>query len=324
MAALELDPVLFSEEAVSEETRAFNAELVATLTPLKDMWRDSPDEIRRARQEGRSPFPMAVLEPSAHNFTIAADDRPLLLRHFKPKTGTPAGTYLHIHGGGWTLGSVDGQDVRLQEIADNCLLNCVSVDYRLAPEHPFPAGPDDCEAAAAWLLDSGHGLNTDFLAMGGESAGAHLCALTLLRLRDRLGACPFHGANLTAGVFDMGGTPSSRNWGDEKLILDSRDMVMFAAQALQGGEDVHDPAHSPLYANLKGMPPALFSVGTRDLLLDDTLLMATRWHAANGNAQLDITPGGCHTFQSFPQLTIAQASNARIDAFLNAAREARK
>ena len=317
---LRIDPALFEENAASTETIAFNEDVIALLKDAPDMWSVPASEIRRARMEGKGPFPLEPLEPSAETVSIETTAGPLELRVFQPNSNKPAGTYFHIHGGGWVVGSSQAQDVRLQEIADKCSLTCISVEYRLAPENPYPAGPDDCESAALWLLDGKHGYNTRFLAIGGESAGANLAVVTLLRLRDRLGKCPFHAANLTAGVYDLGQTASARNWGTEKLILNSRDMRMFASRYVQGITDYRNADVSPLFAKLNGLPQALFSVGTRDLLLDDSLQMATLWHAANGNAQIDVTPGGCHVFQSFRHLAIAQQSNAKIDAFLNRAR----
>ncbi len=314
---LTIDPALFHASSVSEETRELNQELLAVLSKAPDMWSFPAAKIRADRFKGGGPFPTEPEEKTAIEFDIDSPAGPLTLRQFQPKQGQSKGSYLHIHGGGWVLGSSRLQDARLQEIADNCQLACVSVEYRLAPESPYPAGPDDCQTAAEWLLNGTHDLPTDFLAIGGESAGSHLAALTLLRLRDKLGTCPFHAALLTAGVYDLGQTASARNWGSEKLILTSRDMQMFAARYVQGNHDLRDPDISPLYAPLHGLPPALFSVGTQDLLLDDSLLMASRWHAQNGNAQLDVTPGGCHVFQTFRHLAISQASNAKMDVFLN-------
>ncbi len=207
--------------------------------------------------------------------------------------------------------------MRLRQICEACRLDIVSVDYRLAPEHPYPAGPDDCEAAALWLVEGEHDLATGVLTIGGESAGAHLSVVTMLRLRNRLGHVPFHGANLTAGAYDMGGSPSVHLWDKPKLILEPRDVRMFRACFLQGGEDYRNPDISPFYADLAGMPPALFEVGTEDILLDDSVTMAARWQAANGNVRLEITPGGCHVFQAFfDTLSIAKESCDRIDAFL--------
>lgn len=318
---LEIDPVIFRPEAVSDETRAHNEWVLDLMRSAPDMWSMEPQFVRDARVDGRGPFPVEPEEPTATTITITVDNRHIDLRVFEPKSKKTLGTYLHIHGGGWMVGTALAHDVRLQEIADNCQLSCVSVEYRLAPEHPYPAGPDDCEAAALWLLSDDHGFNKEYLAIGGESAGAHLSALTLIRLRDKASTCPFHAAILTAGVYDLGQSPSARNWGEERLILNTRDMQMFATAYLHGGEDKRDPAISPLFARLNGLPPTLFSVGTKDLLLDDTLQMATLWHAANGNAELDVAPGGCHVFQSFRHLKIARASNAYIDAFLNRTRE---
>ncbi|MEP0944640.1 MAG: alpha/beta hydrolase [Rhizobiaceae bacterium] len=318
---MQIDPSLFDEAKISEQTRKFNQNLVKVLQDLPDMWTLPAETVRRNRLEGKGPFPLEATEPSARNISIDTPNGELELRLFKPRTAESKGSYLHIHGGGWVLGSASAHDERLQQIADNCSLDCVSVEYRLAPENPYPAGPNDCEQAALWLLDGPEGINNEFLAIGGESAGGHLSALTLLRLRDRMGHCPFHAANLTAGVFDLGQTSSARNWGTRRLILTTLDMQMFASRYVQGRHDYRDPDISPLYANLDGMPAALFSVGTEDLLLDDTLQMATLWHARNGNAELDVTPGGCHVFQGFPELDIAEASNTRIDAFLNNTRE---
>lgn len=318
---LTIDPALFTDEAISEETRVFNQSVVDQLTGGPDNWGKTPFDVRLARLEGTGVFPLEAAEPTAKNFDIQGKGGALMMRCFRPKSDTAQGTYLHIHGGGWQVGSALAQDIRLQEIADRTALNCLSVDYRLAPEHPYPAGPDDCETAALWLLSNKHDFNTDFTAIGGESAGAHLAVSTLLRLRDANVIRAFDAAVLTAGVYDLGQTASSRNWGAEKLVLNSRDMAMFVTGYLHNGEDTRDPAISPLFAYLNDMPPAIFSVGTRDLLLDDTLLMATRWHSQNANAMLNVTPGGCHVFQSIRHLKIAQESNRRIDDFIVDVRE---
>jgi acetyl esterase/lipase len=97
------------------------------------------------------------------------------------------GVYLHLHGSGWVLGGADMQDPMLERIADNTGQAVVAVEYRLAPEHLYPAGPNDCEAAA-WLVQNGKKeFGTDALTIGGESAGGHLTAVTILRMRDRHG-----------------------------------------------------------------------------------------------------------------------------------------
>lgn len=312
------DPFLFSDEAVSDETRAFNAAKLAELQALPDQWSVPPDVVRRARAEGRGAFPMPPKCPRAETIGIDGPHGPVPLRIILPEAGGPTGVFLHIHGGGWTFGTADSQDDRLDEITRRTGAAVVSVEYRLAPENPYPQGPDDCEAAALWLVREGASrFGTDRFSIGGESAGAQLSVVTLVRLRDRHGLSPFCAAALTAGCYDLRLSPSARNWGSDKLILNTRDLGKFVAGFLAHGEDAADPDISPLTADLSGLPPALFSVGTRDPLMDDSLFMAARWQAAGNDARLSVTPGGCHIFQAFP-LEIARASNAEIDDFLRA------
>ncbi|HET6307530.1 MAG TPA: alpha/beta hydrolase, partial [Rhodopila sp.] len=226
------------------------------------------------------------------------------------------GVYLHIHGGGWVLGSADLQDPLLERIADNTGLAVVSVDYRLAPEHPYPAGPDDCESAAAWLVRHAKTeFGTDTLAIGGESAGGHLSAVTVLRMRDRHGYTGFRGANLVYGAFDLSMTPSQRAFGDRRLVLRTIDMQQFYNAFLPAIRDRQVPDISPLYADLAGLCPALFTVGTQDALLDDTLFMHARWLAAGNPADLAIYPGGAHGFTLFPN-RLADEAATRSEQFL--------
>jgi acetyl esterase/lipase len=229
----------------------------------------------------------------------------------------PRGVYLHLHGGGWVLGGSDMQDPMLERIADNTGQAVVAPEYRLAPEHPYPAGPDDCESAAAWLLASAKKeFGTDALTIGGESAGGHLTAVTILRLRDRHGYTGWRGANIVYGAFDLSLTPSQRQFGNTRLVLRTIDMQQFYNAFLPTVTERHDPDISPLYADLKGLCPALFSVGTKDPLLDDTLFMHARWVAAGNKAELTIYPGGAHGFTLFPN-ALSENATARMDAFLN-------
>jgi acetyl esterase/lipase len=208
------------------------------------------------------------------------------------------------------------QDPMLERLADATGLAVVSVEYRLAPEHPYPAGPDDCEAAAAWLARNARAeFGGDALTLGGESSGGHLSAVTLLRLRDRHGYTGFRGANLVYGAYDLSLTPSQRRFGETRLVLRTSDIVQFANAFLPAITERRDPDISPLYADLRGLCPALFSVGTADALLDDTLFMHARWLAAGNAAELAIYPGGAHGFTLFPN-ALAQQAEARMVAFL--------
>jgi acetyl esterase len=310
-----LDPALFHPDAVSAETRALNEAMVKLLSDQPNWWVLGAATTRAARRRGDGPFPAPVFSTRATTRTIPGPNgQDIPLRVIAPTT--PRGVYLHIHGGGWVLGGADMQDPMLERLADATGLAVVSVEYRLAPEHPYPAGPDDCEAAAAWLTHNAKAeFGSDALTVGGESAGGHLAAATIIRLRDRHGYTNFRGANLVYGAYDMSMTPSQRRFGETRLILRTSDIVQFANAFLPAITDRRDPDISPLFADLHDLCPALFSVGTADALLDDTLFMHARWLAAGNRAELAIHPGGAHGFTLFPNKLAAQAE-ARMAAFL--------
>jgi acetyl esterase len=277
-----------------------------------------PEETRRARREGRGIYPAPVFLPQARTLEIDGPAGSIGLRVLTPSEGSPQGVFLHLHGGGWTLGENDMQDPRLMRLATETGLAVVSVGYRLAPEHPYPAGPDDCEAAALWLLSAeGRELAGDGpLAIGGDSAGAHLALVTLLRLRDRhLVTGAFAAAVLQYGAFDLSMTPSQRLWGGRNLVLSGPIIKWFADQFLPGydRERRRDPDISPLYADLHEMPPALFTIGTEDALLDDTLFMEARWRMAGAPTELRIWEEAPHGFISLPMSIADVALSAEHD-----------
>lgn len=312
------DPNLFTAAAISAETKGINDIIINAMKDLPEWWDIGVATFREQRARGEGAFPLAPKSPRAREIEIDGKGNKVKLRIIAPEE-SPHGVYLHIHGGGWVLGGADQQDPMLERIADRTGLACVSVEYRLAPENPYPAGPDDCEAAAIWLAKNAKAeFGTDALVIGGESAGGHLSAVTLLRMRDKHGFTGFRGANLVFGAFDMSMTPSQRAFGDERLILRTIDIEKFGDAFLPPHIDRRDPDVSPLYARLHDMPPALFSIGTRDALIDDSLFMHARWVAAGNQAELAVYPGGAHGFIAFPG-ALAAAANERMDAFLKSA-----
>jgi acetyl esterase len=310
------DAALFGDAAIDAATAKLNADMVQLLTGQPEWWVAGPERFRAARRRGEGPFPAPVMSPRARTIPITGKDgNQIALRVIAP--AEPRGVYLHLHGGGWVLGGADMQDPMLERIADNTGQAVVSPEYRLAPEHPYPAGPDDCEAAAAWLVaNAKKEFGIDALTIGGESAGGHLTAVTILRMRDRHGYAGFRGANLVYGAFDLAMTPSQRQFGDTRLVLRTIDMQQFYNAFLPTITERRVPDISPLYADLKGLCPALFSVGTKDALLDDTLFMHARWAVAGNQAELAIYPGGAHGFTLFPN-EVSNSATARMDIFLN-------
>lgn len=305
-----------------EEARAFNTQLESLVATVPTIIEIGAPESRRLRREGKGIFPKPVFLGEARTIEVAGRGGPIPIRVVRPQ-GKPQGVYLHLHGGGWALGAHDMQDVALKTLADATGLVAASVGYRLAPEHPYPAGPDDCEDAVFHLLKHGEELldAPKRFAIGGESAGAHLSVVTLLRLRDRHGIIhAISAANLVYGSYDVSGTPSQIQWGDRNLVLSWPIMEWFSDSFLPGVglEDRRAPDISPLYARLHDMPRALFSVGTIDPLIDDSLFMYERWRLAGNDAELVVYPQGVHGFNQYPT-ALARKANANQYAFLRRA-----
>ena len=315
-----IDPALFSPDAIDAETRAFNEQLEQLLASVPAVNTLPPEVTRRNREEGRGAFgPIVESELATVRSVPGLAGGEVSVRVLTPETVN--GVYLHIHGGGWTIGSARQSDVRNEQTARRADVAVVSVEYRLAPEHPYPAGPDDCEAVALWLIKNAQQeFGTEKIVIGGESAGGTLSATTLLRLRDKHGYTGWAGANLVYGCYDLSMTPSQARWGERNLVLSTPIIAWFGDQYLPETPlaERRAPDISTLYADLRAMPPALFTVGTLDPLLDDSLFMYSRWLAAGNTAELALYPGGPHAFDAFP-IELGRRATARCDAFVKAA-----
>ncbi|MCQ0987712.1 alpha/beta hydrolase [Jiella marina] len=300
-ARLQIDAADFDPEGRDPELVALNDSIRQEHKQRPDPWSLPIDKVRQVRREGNGIFPYAPRDKAAETAVhYGSAGREIPIRILRPSDGATRGTYLHFHGGGWVFGRCDEGDPALRKLADATGLTVVSVDYRLAPEHPFPAAPDDCTDVALALANGNLDVPRGFLAIGGESAGAHLAVLTLIRLRDEYKLRPFGAANLVAGCYDLSLTPSVRSAPEERLVLNAEDIKEFILRFVPDHYHLKDPQVSPLYASLHDLPPARFSCGSCDLLLDDTLFMASRWVASGNSADLAITNGGAHVFEAFP------------------------
>lgn len=306
----------FDERKTPADLAALNAYLLTEHASRPDPWSLTVPEIRAARRAGKTIFPLRPGAPDTEAITIPGPGGIAIpARITRPKSRESFGTYLHIHGGGFIMGEAVESDRRLRQLAEATGLAALSVDYRLAPEHPFPAAFDDCLAAARALLGGSLGLSTGRLAIGGESAGAHLAIVTLMRLRDEYGVTPFHAANLVAGFYDLSLTLSAARSASPRLVINWQDLAKFAELSLPAGGAALAPHHSPAFADFADLPPARFSCGTADVLCDDTLFVAQRWAAAGNEASLAIATGGCHVFEAFDTDT-GRAANAAADQWL--------
>ncbi len=292
--------------AYVDETRAFLAASAAGAGGRPQPDPSTRDGLRTARSMlARRPAPAGRLVTEQ---VAGAGRRQVPVRIITPQEREPRAVYLEIHGGGFYLGSAARSDGRNARLADAVGVAVVSVDYRLAPEHPWPAAPDDCETAACWVLEQGEAMfGTPRLAIGGASAGANLAVTTLVRLRDRGLVAPFVGAALQFGAYDLSGqSPSGRAIADEFFIRAYAGNVADRTNA-----DI-----SPLFGHLEGLPPALLVVGTSDVLLGDNLAMAARLSSAGVEVDVRVYPESPHGFTSFPT-AMAEAAITGIESWLD-------
>jgi acetyl esterase/lipase len=301
-----------------EEQRRYNAKLMETTAAMSGVDTSTLEGLRwlRDAMEPGGLFGMTSLDfPETREIPGPAGAIPV--RVLRPDH--IEGVYLHFHGGGMTLGSAASMDGRNWPLAQACDVAVVSVDYRLAPEDPFPAGPDDCEAAALWLVrHAAQDFGTTNLVVGGESAGAYFALLTMIRLRDRLGGPPpFLGVDLCYGGYDLGGTPSTVQQAGKVPYATGDDSTRRHYLPGRTSEQARDPVVSPLWAELRGLPPCLVTVGTADWLLDDSLFLAARLAAAGNKVELAVYPEGPHGIEGSPT-TMGRIARERIYSFLRA------
>lgn len=222
---------------------------------------------------------------------------------------------LYLHGGGYVIGSIHTHRSLVARIARDACARCFALDYRLAPEHPWPAAVDDAVSAYRALVQSG--ISPSRIVVAGDSAGGGLTLATLLSLRDAGDALPAAGICLSPWT-DLEGTGASHadpNIHDPMVNMPG---LQWMGQ-LYGGANVRDPLASPLYGDFRGLPPLYIQVGTREVLLDDSLRVAHRARAAGVPVLLEKGEGLIHVWAMFGD-DVPEAADAvkNIGAFVRA------
>ena len=249
----------------------------------------SPQDARRFYLERRSatqPEPRAVAE--VLNLSAPAPHGAIPLRLYRPADAArPAPTLVYYHGGGWTMGDLDSHDVLCRQLADESGFVVVAVDYRMGPEHRFPAAVDDVLAATRWLQAQAGALGLDAtrFAVGGDSAGGNLAAVVALAWRDAGESVPLKFQLLIYPATDMRMAAPSHTSNGQGYLLTS-DTIQYFRNHYLSPEQYTDWQASPLlHADLSGLPPALVITAGFDPLRDEGRQYADALSAAGSPAQ---------------------------------------
>jgi monoterpene epsilon-lactone hydrolase len=221
---------------------------------------------------------------------------------------------LFLHGGGYAIGSLNTHRRLAYDISAASSARVLLIDYRLAPEHPFPAAVDDAAAAWRWLLQQGFAANR--LAIAGDSAGGGLTIATLVNLRDLKLGLPACAVAISPWV-DLEGAGNSITTRAAQDPMVQKDGLLWMAKMYLNGKDAKTPLAAPLHADLKGLPPILVQVGTAETLLDDATRIAEKLHAAGVDVRLAIWPNMLHVFPLFaPVLSEGRDGCLEIGTFI--------
>jgi acetyl esterase/lipase len=220
---------------------------------------------------------------------------------------------LYVHGGGWALGCPEEVREMVARIARGAQSRALSIDYRLAPENPFPAPVDDVLSAYRWLLAEGG--DSREIALAGESAGANLVLSATLALREAGERLPGALA-LMSPLTDMTLSGGSLDSNRDTDPLNQREAVMAFTSLYIGDTARSDPRVSPLLADLAGLPPMIIQVGTAEALLDDSKRLAEKAVAAGVKVDYEEYPDMIHLWQGFPYLREGLRATRRLGDFL--------
>lgn len=290
----------FPDDDVDPEIRAWLTQMFAASAALGAQMAAGPErtvaESRAIAERQRAPW-VAGGPAMATSEDLRVGLAQTRIRIHRPAVEADLPVLVYLHGGGWTLFSIDTHDRLMREYAARAGVAVLGIDYSLSPEHRFPRALDDIVEVLAWLVSEGaaHGLDPARYALGGDSAGANLSVSAAIRSRE-IGAVMPRALLLNYGAYDGAPRPSFARYGDgDRYMLTGPEMDAFWMSYL-GSEPVSDPLARPLHADLTGLPPAWLCVARQDVLLDENVAMAKRLAAAGVSVEMHIYEGATHSF----------------------------
>lgn len=257
-------------------------------------------EIREIAEKGRSSWTRggpAMLRTLEHE--VETPHGPVRIRIYSPDDDKNKPALVYLHGGGWTIFSLETHDRIMREYAGRAGVIVIGVDYSLSPEAKFPVALIQCVAVMRWLADHGQALNIDTarLAIGGDSAGGNLSIATSLMLRDQGLPQLVRAMILNYAVFDHDFTrPSYVKFGTGDTILTTDEMKQFWENYLPEPGAAQNPYATPIHADLVGLPPCFMAITEADVLHDENMEMADRLRTADVAVKSVVYEGTAHSF----------------------------
>jgi acetyl esterase len=278
--------------------REFQRQIAAAYGKFPDFASLPLAERRRIAEEVRAPW--RIGGPAMRRTDeLRVGERDVRIRIHRPDDTPMLPGLIYIHGGGWTLFSIDSHDRLMREYAARAGIAVIGVDYSLAPEARFPTPAEEIVSVVRWLREEGRefGIDVSRLAMGGDSAGANLTVAANLMLR-RDGDAPLDAMLLNYGVFagSSDGHESYRRYDGDSYNLTAEEMVGFWSGYIRDENDLTDPICHPLIADVSELPPAFFAVAACDVLADENRAFAERLRSAGVPAEVRVYEGATHSF----------------------------
>jgi epsilon-lactone hydrolase len=293
-------------------------EMEESIEALRDRRKASAGQAPPTLEERRASFvPGDRLHPVPDDVVVTDVIASGVAAHWLAAPGTDAGrVLLFLHGGGFEFGSVRSDGELAARLGRAAGMRVLFPEYRLAPEHPFPAAIDDVLAAWRWLRTD-EGLSASSIAVAGDSAGGGLAVALLVAARDAGEALPAAAVLMSPTVDLTSSGASMTERADQDPISTPAMLRQFAADYLAGA-DPRTPLASPLFASLSGLPPLLVQVGTADLLLSDSERLATAATEAGVDVTLQVGEGLPHVYQLMLGTPEAAEATEQIGQFLRA------
>lgn len=298
-------------------------EIRSFVKKMGELWREHPSlsslplpEQRRVAEKVRSYWSKGgpVMARTTEKAVPTGDGKTVRIRLLDPTPQGPKPALLYLHGGGWTIFSIDTHDRIMREYAARAGMVVIGIDYSLSPEAKFPRALDETVAVVRWLRENGAAVGVDHrrIVIGGDSAGAAMTIASCVMLRDAGELGTVKGMLLNYGAFDVAcDTESYDKYGKGGYLWDEGEMAAFWNNYLRDDADRRNPLAVPMLADVSGLPPALLATPDCDVMYSESVAMGEKLRRAGVLAQTAVYPGATHSF--LEAVSVARVTNRAYD-----------